>query len=1131
MVAAGLGLAWNQSVSHANIENAEISRLSESAKVIGRQLSIQLDATDAAMRSAREEFTADRTISRTSTASKRLRVLGAVLPGVRTMMILDENGTVLVSNRDELFGQDFSSREYLKSARSNPDDLLHIASPYRTVLGVYSVTMSRAIRDKTGVFRGAITATLDAGYLSTLGEGLQPESKQWAYIAHDDGTIFVALHPDPQRMLGMNVDQEQSIFRLYRNRSESGRVLAGREEWQGETWLTAIATVRPGSQVSNHALAFGVSRSADAVFAAWGRQSALLAAAFAAFALCAWTVLVYPRRAALQSAAYRHAERQARSDHQKRLGLALSGANLGLWELSLTTGRLSVDKRWCDMLGYHSTLAPTLEGWIALLHPSDRSKFSDGLAACTSGKKSALDLEYRARHSDGGWVWVMARGGIIDTDVHSIPILAGGTVQDVSSRKKIELELARNEYSLAITLESIGDAVISTDAYGHVQRMNLAATVLTGWPLSDAQGRPLNEIVRLLHPGTEATLPDPAAQVLATGEGVSVIEGALLVARDGSTRAIADSIAPIRGINNEVQGVVMVFNDASERIELQRTLKDREQLLNQLANTLPGPISILDRSGTYLFVNAAACQYVGVSREALLGRKRSLLALPADDLAFLQPLVQEAMSGQTTTLEHAMTNADGRLIYAQVTVMPYRDASGQIVGCIESVTDISQQVEERERLRALLTALPVGVLTHGPTGEIQDVNPAGLGILGMTKDHLKGRLPQSLPWTVVDDEGTPLSAIQNPAMLAISSGQTPSNVLLLLQQPGRSMQWLRMQAQPLFNPEGKVRGAVSTFLDVTDTTAQRLLMNLTVDAAELGTWDWHLPSGVARFNRRWWQMLGYDHGEMSDSLSSWKSLIHPDDLLATQAALDRHLNDGQEPYRAEFRMRAKTGACIWIMAAGAVIERGTDGAPIRMAGIHMDIEHRKMLEQQLAEAALSDTLTGLPNRAALYERLENSLERVRDKPNRKLALLFLDFDHFKVVNDTYGHDAGDELLKQIAQRLRSTLRPRDDVARLDGQSTPMPARIGGDEFVILLEGLHEYDDAITVANRLLDVLAVPYDILGHKIVSTASIGIATNAEAGISVADLVRNADLAMYQAKNRGQGLAVVFIPDTPTT
>lgn len=1132
LVAAGLGLAWNQGVSHTNIEKAEIARLSESARVIGRQLSIQLEVADAAMRGAREDFLAESAKNSSVIASRRLRLLSTVLPGVRTMMILDANGTALASNRDELLRQDFSSREYLKSARSDADDVLHVASPYRTVLGVFSVTLSRAIRDETGAFRGAVTATLDTEYLSTLGKGQQLESGQWAYVAHDNGTIFVALQADQQRMLGMNVDQEHSIFRLYRDKSELDPVVAGREEWQGEKWLTAVASVRPVSQVSDHALVFGVSRSADAVFADWGRQCVLLAIAFAAFALCAWMALVYPRRAAVRSAAHRHAELQARSDHHKRMNLALAGADLGLWEVSLATGRLNVDERWCGMLGCASpALVPTLEGWVALLHPSDRAKLRDGLAACVSGEKSALDLEYRARHSDGSWVWVMARGNLIDSDPYGVPILAGGTVQDVSARKKIELQLAKNEYGLTITLESIGDAVISTDAFGHVQRMNLAATVLTGWSLSDAQGRPLAEIIRLLHPGTQAPLPDPASQVLATGEAVSVIEGALLVTRDGSTRAIADSIAPIRDTNNEVQGVVMVFNDVSERFELQRSVKEREQLLNQLANTLPGPISILDESGRHLFVNAAACQYAGVSSEALLGRKHSDLALPANDMAFLQPLIRKAMSGQSSTLEHAMTNAQGRLIHSQVTVMPYRDTGGQIIGCIESLTDISAQVEERERLRALLTALPVGVLTHGQTSEILDVNPAALGILGMTMDQLTGRLPQSLPWMVVDDEEMPLSSNEIPAVLAISSGQTPASVVLLLKQPGGSMRWLRMQAQPLFSADGKVRGAVSTFLDITDVSAQRRLMNLTVDAAELGTWDWHLPSGVARFNRRWWRMLGYNYGEMSDSFSSWKGLIHSDDLPAAQAAIDRHLIDGREPYRAEFRMRAKTGAWIWIMAAGAIVERGADGAPMRMAGIHMDIGHRKMLEKQLAEAALTDALTGLPNRAALFERLDNCLERVRDRPNRKLALLFLDFDHFKAVNDTYGHDTGDELLKQIAQRLRSTLRPRDDVARLDGLAIPMPARIGGDEFVILLEGLHEYTDAMTVANRLLDVLAVPYDTLGHKIVSTASIGIATNSEVGINAADLVRHADLAMYQAKNLGRGLAVVFTPDALVT
>lgn len=187
-----------------------------------------------------------------------------------------------------------------------------------------------------------------------------------------------------------------------------------------------------------------------------------------------------------------------------------------------------------------------------------------------------------------------------------------------------------------------------------------------------------------------------------------------------------------------------------------------------------------------------------------------------------------------------------------------------------------------------------------------------------------------------------------------------------------------------------------------------------------------------------------------------------------------------------------------------------------------EVTERKRIEDQLRHAAMHDALTGLPNRAYLTERLEQCLHRAKTSKNYHFAVLFLDFDRFKVINDSLGHEVGDELLKSIADRLRATLRAIDE-SRSD-QPRHIPTRLGGDEFVVLLDEIHESANAVIVAERLQRDLAAAHRIAGHEIISTASIGIVTSDTEYERAEDMLRDADLAMYEAKSNGKAQHAIF-------
>ena len=261
------------------------------------------------------------------------------------------------------------------------------------------------------------------------------------------------------------------------------------------------------------------------------------------------------------------------------------------------------------------------------------------------------------------------------------------------------------------------------------------------------------------------------------------------------------------------------------------------------------------------------------------------------------------------------------------------------------------------------------------------------------------------------------------------------------------------------------------------------------------------------------QMLGQPHSRLTD-----EPLLELLPCLASTSLLEQVLTVLKTglPLNEE-REFTQDGTTRWYHI---VAVRHVDGLAVTFA----DISERKNLEEDLRRAARHDALTGLPNRALFQERLDQAVYRARRVKDYKFAVLFLDFDRFKIVNDSLGHDVGDELLKSIADRLRASLRAIDTVtgdSELDGH---LPARLGGDEFVILLDGIHEVQNAQIVAERLRKDLSSPHRIGGHIVTSTASIGVVTSDGSYDSADELMHDADTAMYRAKVEGRARCVVF-------
>jgi diguanylate cyclase (GGDEF)-like protein/PAS domain S-box-containing protein len=261
-------------------------------------------------------------------------------------------------------------------------------------------------------------------------------------------------------------------------------------------------------------------------------------------------------------------------------------------------------------------------------------------------------------------------------------------------------------------------------------------------------------------------------------------------------------------------------------------------------------------------------------------------------------------------------------------------------------------------------------------------------------------------------------------------------------------------------------------------------------------------------------LLGYSQEDGSTE-RLWRERLHPEDRERVLAADERFEREGEERFGEEYRLLAKDDSVVWVLEDAVLVKDVTTGAPLYWQGILYDITERKEAEERLEHRAFHDPLTDLPNRRLLLDRLGHALARTERRVGSGVAVLFMDLDRFKVINDSLGHEVGDHLLVAVGQRLMGCLRPEDTLARL-----------GGDEFVVLVEDVEGPEQAIGVAERLIDCLEDSFVLEGRELFVRTSVGIAFGTSRTKSAEDLLRAADTAMYRAKDENPGYAV-FDPD----
>ena len=280
-----------------------------------------------------------------------------------------------------------------------------------------------------------------------------------------------------------------------------------------------------------------------------------------------------------------------------------------------------------------------------------------------------------------------------------------------------------------------------------------------------------------------------------------------------------------------------------------------------------------------------------------------------------------------------------------------------------------------------------------------------------------------------------------------------------------------------------------------------------VEGSGDGLWDWNVQTGKAFYSPRFKTMLGFAEDEIGDSQEEWSNRVHPDDAPGAFASMQHYVDGKAGSGTIEYRMLCKDGSWQWTMGRGMVVERNAQGKAVRLIGTISDITERKQHQSQLEHIAHFDALTNLPNRVLLSDRLQQAMAQALRR-NQQLAVVYLDLDGFKAINDQHGHDAGDQVLIKLAHRLKLALREGDSLAR-----------IGGDEFVAVLIDLEDFAASRPLLTRLLEACAQPVPVGDLSLHVSASLGVTTYPQPqDIDADQLLRQADQAMYQAKLSGK-------------
>ncbi len=797
---------------------------------------------------------------------------------------------------------------------------------------------------------------------------------------------------------------------------------------------------------------------------------------------------------------------------EERWNFALEGAGDGVWDWNVQTGQTLYSKRWKEMLGYaEHEIENNFDEWENRIHPDDVALTLANLQALLDGETATVAQEFRMSCKDGSWKWILGRGMVTSRDDTGKALRVVGTNTDITERKQ-------DEIIQDALLEAQTDAGVGLFAvkHGRIVSTNAAVVAITGY--SSEEIKALSDFAPLVHPDDRDRVMCIHLLRLA-GERCSTRYEFSILTKTGERREVEVSVTIMPYA--EVFQVLGIIIDITERKQLSARLQQSHDLLAKISAHVPGLIFQLrlfpDGRATIPFISDSVKELYGLTPEEVRADASLLSAFghPDDVANIAGSFLESAQSLLPWHHEYRIITPkkEVRWRLGDAKAEKLEDDSILWHGFITDTTERKQAEEallaSNERFRSLTHLGADWFWEQDENFRFTEMSGGNLSPQSSSVMESIGKTRWDLDFADMD------KSVWQAHQAQLERHEPFQNFETRYRDSKGAVHVISISGEPVFDKAGRFAGYRGVGTEITERkrAEEELQLAALVYQNSSEAMSVSAPDGtILTINPAFTKITGYTAEEA----------IGQDTRIFNSDHLD------QVPYEEILQVVNTTGHWqgeLWsrrknneIYPASITINTifNTDGTPYRHVSLFSDITNRKQTEELIWKQANFDALTQLPNRSMFHDRVAQEIKKVH-RAGQQLALLFIDLDHFKEINDTLGHDTGDNLLVEAARRICACVRETDAVARL-----------GGDEFTVLLCGIEEGEVGIVerIAQSILDNLSTPFALGNEEVYVSASIGITMYPDDADDIEGLFKNADQAMYLSKSQGRNRYSYFTP-----
>jgi len=738
------------------------------------------------------------------------------------------------------------------------------------------------------------------------------------------------------------------------------------------------------------------------------------------------------------------------------------------------------------------------------LHPDDREDVRIKAIQLLKGNCSNA-YEYSFTRKTGEVMWVLE---MVTSITYKEERAALVCFMDITERRKMEETMHHPEERYQTILDEMEDGYFENDLAGNLTFVNDAYCRSVGYTREELLGANFRD--QVAKEDVESVY-DVYHKIYRTGKperGICY----KLICKDGTTVLVELAAFPRQNQNGEIIGFRGVGRDITKRREMEETLRQSEERYRTILDEMDDGYFEVDLAGNFTFVNDADCRLVGYSREELIGTNfRSQMTKEAFDILYNTFRRIYSTGKHERGISYQAIRKDGTTGLAEIAGFPLQNQKGEIVGFRGIAQDITErrQMEERirqseERYRTILDEMADAYYEVDIVGNYTFVNDSLCRHLGQSKEELLGA---SFRGSIAKED---IETVYNAFGRIYGTGKPERDIFYKVIHKDGTIGFAENTGFPLKNQKGEIIGFRGIGRDITQRRQMEEALRQSEERyrtiiKEMEEWyfETDLAGNITFFNDIFATVLGYSQEKLIGL--NFQSFVKKEESDSVYRLFNHVFKTGKPtrnfPYDFIHTDGAVTSAEFSIFP-----KRDKEGKVCGFRGVGHDITKRKLAEEKIQYMATHDALTGLPNRMMFSQLLNHAIKSAK-RYQRQFAVLFIDLDRFKNINDTMGHDAGDQLLQEIAARLKQTLRAVD-----------IAARLGGDEFVLLIEEVSDLSHVATVAHKILASIIKPLTIMEQECRITASIGISIYPKDAEDEQSLMKNADMAMYLAKEEGK-------------